>query len=97
MIMNFPTYGQVCIIITYENVMKGFVNSFAIFPWSFNLIIWEEVNTVNWFLMFTDFFSKSLKMRLIICSTMWMYNKTQTNSGGKIKIFQKQLAVLSKK
>lgn len=32
MIMNFPTYGQVCIIITYENVMKGFVNSFAIFP-----------------------------------------------------------------
>lgn len=47
--------------------------------------------------MFTDFFSKSLKIRLIICSTIWMYNKIQTNSGGKIKIFQEQLAILSKK
>lgn len=47
--------------------------------------------------MFTDFFSKSLKIRLIICSAIWMYNKIQTNSAVKIKIYQEQLAVLSKK
>lgn len=43
--------------------MRGFANFLVMFPWSFNPLIWEEVNIMNpyWFLMIPHLFSKYWK------------------------------------